>query len=883
MARVSPIQESFAYGQIDPRIQGRVGSEAYKAGLKRAINWYPLVQGPIRLREGSEFITPVDPNNWVSGAIGSEGIRIFTFQRGIDEDAIIEVGPDTITVRNSINGQGIVGGATGNLFPNPLWAGWERILPGFPICPIELIPNSTYDCNRDKQLAGTGVPQGRYTGQLNFPTANFNAGCPGSDIAGIIDSGMVNARMTLRTQCGPQLDPFPGPTQWEPYVAGVNDSWHSPAWENSAAFPIVIPPGSELELNNIKIPWQAGFSTDQIATLGGLPLADVVIAVEIGTAKGLSDVFTQDIVIDTAGPVPFKTTELNFIPGAGNNNLFFSIYLKWIGGATIPDMSFSFSTPFNLMVCSLVLNPMTWTAPLAGGSGTPVEFTSPYSLANLECLQFCMDPGEAEGFFTHPQVETHRLKELIGEWFFEEISAIILPTPFQPPSPDTWTQGNFPATCALHEGRLWLGGSPLNPATLWASASGDYVDFGNALPATKADPLLFPLSNSGSIQSLSSRKELVILTDISEVIGTSVAGVIAFDDFSFPKQTDWGSNCIQPILVGRDMIYTSNSRTRVRTFSDEGGTNFGWDGNELSLLAKDIFGTAVRRMVYLDEPVYQACFLLSDGTMGMATFFYPEDVIGWWRFVTSFNGNRLYGNQTEPGLGNQSNNSNQSSNTIMDITKINTSQGAKLWMIVNRVGFPGTLLPFHERIGFDEGASRIPKMDSFVIRTVDSGTLTIDDIDHLTDQSVNVVIRVVVPFQGEQWTVHPNITVIAGVSSVFEPWAAGFEAFVGLFYFNEFQLLSVEGVSHRGSAQSSKRRWNKVFARLNNSALPVIEGIRARERTPITPMGGGEPIITDDTDMVDLGSGAGDITILQDVPLQTEITALFGKLISEEV
>ena len=152
MARVSPIQESFAYGEIDPRIQGRVGSEAYKAGLKQALNWYPLVQGPIRLREGSEFMTTVDPNNWVSGAVGNEGIRIFTFQRGIDQDAIVEVGPDTITVRNSLDGGGIIGGATGNLMPNPLWSGWELIRPGFPVCNINLVPNATYDCNINKQI-----------------------------------------------------------------------------------------------------------------------------------------------------------------------------------------------------------------------------------------------------------------------------------------------------------------------------------------------------------------------------------------------------------------------------------------------------------------------------------------------------------------------------------------------------------------------------------------------------------------------------------------------------------------------------------------------------------------------------------------------------------
>ena len=879
MARVSPIQESFAYGEIDPRIQGRVGSEAYKAGLKQSLNWYPLVQGPIRLREGSEFLTTVDPDNWVSGAVGSEGIRIFTFQRGIDEDAIVEIGPDTITVRNSMDGGSIVGGVTGNLMPNPLWTGWDIIVPGFPACNINAVPNATYDCNLTKQLAGTTDP-GPYTGQLNFPTANFNPGCPGYDVNGITNAGTPAARMTLRAQVGPQQAPYPGPPQWITYVAGVNDGWRSPSWENSAANPIVIPAGSELELNNIKIPLLAGFSTDQIATLGGIPFADVVIAIEIGTAKGLSDVFAVDLLIDTVGTI--KTEEINFIPGAGNNNLYFSIYFKWTGGPITPDMSFNFGTPFLVHVISLELNPIVWTAPLAGGSGAPVEFASPYSLAELECLQVCMDPGEQEMFLTHPNVETHRLKEEGGGWTLEPISTILLPEPYEAPSPNTWAPGNFPATCAFHEGRLWLGGSPLDPSTLWASESGNYVNFNNAVPISKDWPMLFPLSNSGSIQSLSSRKELVILTDISEVIGTSQQGVIAFDDFSFPKQTDWGSNCIQPILVGRDMVYTSNSRTRVRTFADEGGTNFGWDGNELSLLANDIFGSPVRRMIYLDEPAYQACFLLSNGTMGMATYFYPEDVIGWWRFIIAFNGNRVYGNETEPGLLNQSNNSNQSSNTIMDITKINTSQGAKLWLIVNRVGFPGTLLPFHERIGFDDDV--IPKIDSFVVRTVDPVTLTVPNIDHLTDQSINAVVRVKPTISSpDQWTVHPNVTAIAGVSSPFEPWAAGHEVYLGLFYANTIQLLPVEGVSNRGSSQSSKRRWNKVYARLNNSALPLIEGIRARERTPATPMGGAEPLITGDTSMVDLGSGEGDITILQDKPLQTEITALYGKIIAEEV
>ncbi|MCK4897660.1 MAG: hypothetical protein KAS38_02695, partial [Anaerolineales bacterium] len=359
--------------------------------------------------------------------------------------------------------------------------------------------------------------------------------------------------------------------------------------------------------------------------------------------------------------------------------------------------------------------------------------------------------------------------------------------------------------------------------------------------------------------------------------------------FSFPKQTDWGSNCVQPIEVGRDMVFTSNSRTRVRTFADEGGTNFGWDGHELSLLAQEIFSVPVRRMVYMDEPAYQAVFLLQDGTMGMATYFYPEDVIGWWRYATAYNGDREFGDTTQPGLGNQAANASQPTNQIMDITKINTSDGAKLWMVINRVGYAGTQLPAHELLSLDNPNIPPITMDSWATRPIDSITGTIDDLDFLTDQSVNCVVQHDIIGAGSvsvpTYTVHPNITVIAGVSSVFEDWARidGNIAHVGLFFSNNFKLLPVEGVSNLGTSQVAKRRWNKIHARLNNSIAPLVNGEPPKDRTPITPMGTGEDFITADTEYSELGTDQGELEITQDKPLQTEVLALFGKIISKEV
>ena len=205
-------------------------------------------------------------------------------------------------------------------------------------------------------------------------------------------------------------------------------------------------------------------------------------------------------------------------------------------------------------------------------------------------------------------------------------------------------------------------------------------------------------------------------------------------------------------------------------------------------------------------------------------------------------------------------------------------------MIVNRVGYSGTTLPAHELIGFDTGL--VTALDSYVTRSVSIVDGTCDDLGIFIDQSVNVVVEVQDPADPGviYYTVHPNITVDVGnISSPLQTWAWGQTAYLGLFYKNDIQLLSVEGVSNRGTSQVSKRRWNKLFLRLNNSAIPLVEGQYPKDRTPATPMGSGEPFITGDVDIIDMGSGEGDLVIIQDKPLISEITGLFGKVKSTEI
>jgi hypothetical protein len=106
---------------------------------------------------------------------------------------------------------------------------------------------------------------------------------------------------------------------------------------------------------------------------------------------------------------------------------------------------------------------------------------------------------------------------------------------------------------------------------------------------------------------------------------------------------------------------------------------------------------------------------------------------------------------------------------------------------------------------------------------------------------------------------------------------------VGLPYSARLVQLPLEGGLQTGSSQSAKRRRTKVRLRLNDSALPLVNGKRAAERTPADPMNTGTDLITGDVDFNVLGwDDDGAVTIEQDLPFRTEVVAIFGNAQANE-
>jgi hypothetical protein len=82
----------------------------------------------------------------------------------------------------------------------------------------------------------------------------------------------------------------------------------------------------------------------------------------------------------------------------------------------------------------------------------------------------------------------------------------------------------------------------------------------------------------------------------------------------------------------------------------------------------------------------------------------------------------------------------------------------------------------------------------------------------------------------------------------------------------------------QGTGLGTKRRWNSLFTRLLNSALPKVYGQLDADRTPAVPMGESENVREGLQDIRQnvLGFGSGSIKILQDRPYPTQVVAFFG-------
>jgi hypothetical protein len=481
------------------------------------------------------------------------------------------------------------------------------------------------------------------------------------------------------------------------------------------------------------------------------------------------------------------------------------------------------------------------------GVQTFTEFASPWSEGQLDSIQFDVERSRLRGLFVNPAVQPASLRLWDTAFSCWELVA----TQFDG-QPD-WGTANWPGVLALgFQGRNWLGATPNAPAQVWGSKSGDGFDF--TLGAGDADGLSFVASIQGAIRWLRGQKILLAGGESTEHSISGGGGALGGGSVITPSAIDvrdesaFGSAAVPGAHVGDQVLFVASDGKNVRAISYDLQQN-GWTSRALTFVAEHIVEAGIRELHFSKHPTPTIIAVLSDGGLAFCTYDRSVDVLAWYR--------------VDIGA------------TVRSATVVRTFFGDDLWLSVTRGG--AFLL---ERLPLYDNPGNATYVDSAVTGTVAAATF--GGLSHLEGQTVRVLVA------GATGAALRDDQVVTGGQITISDYDAatdnGKVIIVGLPYTATATTLPLEGGNPAGTSQMAKRRRPKVRLRLNESALPLVNGNRAPDRTPATPMGDPEPPFTGDVDMRVLGwSEDGAVTLEQDLPFRTEILALFSTAQVNEV
>jgi len=469
--------------------------------------------------------------------------------------------------------------------------------------------------------------------------------------------------------------------------------------------------------------------------------------------------------------------------------------------------------------------------------GVQFEVGHNFGEIDYEEIQFDHSPESNLLYFAHRDVEPSRLKYDFDTnvFTFERLVTdhILKHVPLD------WGIGDFPGCVVFHESRLWFAGTHKHKTKVWASQSNDYDEFANPSSTVHSnDPMVFKISKYGEIRWLASANVLMFGTDIGEFSLESSGDFLAPGDIRAIRRTSYGSRRIQPVVVGDRVVYVTADGLKLRdlSYSDEEQS---WLSKDLTFTNEDITISGIAELLFLQNPFHLIKCRLNNNTMAVCSYQKHLNIVGW--FTEDSESDIISASQIMP---------NGISETIFLIDDHN-----------------GELTIQFEDVNQDN------YLDS---RTLITNIVPSKHIvaSHLKGKNVSIIA------DGAH---QPNVQLDSeGIGTI------EFEAKVislGLPYPAKVVTIDVNDTNRYGeSSISLMKRWNKIFVRIFNSAIPIINGVSPPERLPSTLMDTSESNISGDVEVINLGYDKfSNITIEQNLPLKCNILGVFGELGEENL
>lgn len=526
----------------------------------------------------------------------------------------------------------------------------------------------------------------------------------------------------------------------------------------------------------------------------------------IGTVQGTGDILDE---VFTGEDV-----RLSYVPGVANYFVQFQVE----GGE------------------SKVLDDVA-TYPLVNPATEFVRFASPWTTAaQIEDIQFEMGPSGNDMYMFQRDVEPHILSYTgAHDWTFNAID-------FTTDVPDTSAEqgpwgDDYPGCVAFFKGRMYVGGTRLQPVAIWASKPGIFFDFTLGAQDDANDAMFLPLDRNGDIQWMRGGKALFAGMDTGEhIIFSSTGEAPDIQNVDTEQQSAYGSARVHAVLIGEKVAYITPDRRKV-FLTGYVRDSLGWDSEDVSYPSEHITAGRLREIEITVTPDQTLWFPTLDGKLVGMIYDARRNIIGWHRHETD--------------------------GFIVSITVLKAFGLQQLWVAVLRNG----------HLNFERTSITDAQMDSFVDITENFPTTVFFGFDHLVGLTVQVVA---------DGAVHRDV-VVAGDGSITLDYAAR-HIVAGLKFIARVRTVPVDMLTQDESRTSYLKSWNKIFVRMLESSRPLINGVRPPVRNEVTPMGEAEPLRTEDLEVSNLGWDLyASITIEQDLPLKLSVSGVFGELDQENI
>ena len=423
----------------------------------------------------------------------------------------------------------------------------------------------------------------------------------------------------------------------------------------------------------------------------------------------------------------------------------------------------------------------------------------------------------------------------------------------------------FPTVGVVHQQRLELMANPSFTMGIWGSRISNYKDF--VLGPNDDDPFFFAVdtSDTPTIKWAAAQRKLLLGTSSGDYqIDAQVT--LAPSDVQAERQNNARSHGTAPVTINTDVFYIEQGKEKVRSsgYLDELNSQ---SSKDISLLAEHLLDSRAKRLVLTQTPEVMIVCLREDNTLAAISYSPQMGTGAWFEFETQ--------------------------GTVIDICAAytTTTDEDELWAIITYDdGLTRHLekMPYPARVKTYQVVTTDPALVDQDIVSLDGwikGTIVIGDNNVISglEQFEGLTLDALVDnaYAG-LYLVTDGAIILDAPPSGDVPFYEGTYA-VGFGYTATAETFEMHTGNPKGTALGTKRRWNKLWVHLLDSAIPRINGQLLYDRTPSTNMSVAEiwrPGLQKDN-VNNLGFNDGEVIIVQDKPYPTQVLGFYGEFNSD--